>query len=88
MKIAIASDHRGFQMKSRLQQTIEGLGFGVDDMGPESGDSVDYPDYAARVAASVASGEHDRGILICGTGIGMCIWKILLFLDKRQKFAV
>jgi ribose 5-phosphate isomerase B len=73
MKIAIASDHRGFQMKSRLQQTIEGLGFGVDDMGPESGDSVDYPDYAARVAASVASGEHDRGILICGTGIGMCI---------------
>jgi len=73
MKIAIASDHRGFQMKSRLQQTIEGLGFGVDDMGPESGDSVDYPDYAARVAAFVASGEHDRGILICGTGIGMCI---------------
>ena len=73
MKIAIASDHRGFQMKSRLQQTIEGLGFEVDDLGPESGDSVDYPDYAARVAASVASGEHDRGILICGTGIGMCI---------------
>ena len=73
MKIAIASDHRGFQMKCRLQQTIETLGFELDDMGPESGDSVDYPDYAARVAASVAADEHDRGILICGTGIGMCI---------------
>lgn len=73
MKIAIASDHRGFQMKSRLLQTIEGLGFDVDNLGPESSDSVDYPDYAARVAASVACGEHDRGVLICGTGIGMCI---------------
>ncbi len=73
MKIAIASDHRGFQMKSRLQQTIESLGFSVDDLGPESGDSVDYPDYAARVAESVAADEHERGILICGTGIGMCI---------------
>ncbi|MCH2201347.1 MAG: ribose 5-phosphate isomerase B [Fuerstiella sp.] len=73
MRIAIASDHRGFQMKSRLQQTIENLGFDVDDLGPESGDSVDYPDYAARVAASVAADEHNRGILICGTGIGMCI---------------
>jgi ribose 5-phosphate isomerase B len=73
MKIAIASDHRGFQMKCRLLQTIRSLGFELDDMGPESGDSVDYPDYAARVAASVAAEEHDRGILICGTGIGMCI---------------
>ena len=73
MKIAIASDHRGFQMKSRLQQAVKSLGIDVDDLGPESADSVDYPDYAARVAASVAAGEHDRGILICGTGIGMCI---------------
>ena len=73
MKIAIASDHRGFQMKSRLLQFMRELGFSADDMGPESGDSVDYPDYASRVAASVAAEEHDRGILICGTGIGMCI---------------
>lgn len=73
MKIAIASDHRGFHMKSRLQQTVESLGYEVDDMGPESDDSVDYPDFAACVAASVAATEHDRGILICGTGIGMCI---------------
>jgi len=73
MKIAIASDHRGFQMKGRLLQTIVSLGFDIDDLGPESGDSVDYPDYAARVAASVAADDHDRGILICGTGIGMCI---------------
>ncbi|MCH2212324.1 MAG: ribose 5-phosphate isomerase B [Fuerstiella sp.] len=73
MRIAIASDHRGFQMKSRLLQTVENLGFEVDDLGPESGESVDYPDYAARVASSVAADEHARGILICGTGIGMCI---------------
>ena len=73
MKIAIASDHRGFQMKGRLQQVIESLGFDVDDLGPESGESVDYPDFAARLAASVAADEHDCGILICGTGIGMCI---------------
>jgi len=73
MKIAIASDHRGFQMKSRLQQAILDLGMDVDDLGPESADSVDYPDYAARVASSVAAEDHNRGILICGTGIGMCI---------------
>lgn len=73
MKIAIASDHRGFQMKARLQQAIESLGHEADDLGPELHDSVDYPDYAARVAMSVASEDHDRGILICGTGIGMCI---------------
>ena len=73
MKIAIASDHRGFQMKGRVQQAIASLGFEVDDLGPETGENVDYPDYAARLAASVAADEHDRGILICGTGIGMCI---------------
>lgn len=73
MKIAIASDHRGFQMKDRLLRAMEAQGFEVNDLGPNSGDSVDYPDFAARVAASVAAEEHDRGVLICGTGIGMCI---------------
>jgi ribose 5-phosphate isomerase B len=73
MKIAIASDHRGVEMKARLQQALSNSDFQVDDLGPQAEDSVDYPDYAARVAASVAAGEHDRGILICGTGIGMCI---------------
>ncbi|MFY9254229.1 MAG: ribose 5-phosphate isomerase B [Fuerstiella sp.] len=73
MKIGIASDHRGFLMKNRLVQLIQSLGHSVNDFGPESTDSVDYPDYASRVASSVASHAVDRGILICGTGIGMCI---------------
>lgn len=73
MKIGIASDHRGFQMKSRLIELARGMGHDVEDCGPDSTDSVDYPDYAGRVSSSVAAGEVDRGVLICGTGIGMCI---------------
>ena len=73
MKIGIASDHRGYQMKSRLLQLVRSLDHEAEDFGPESGESVDYPDYASRVASAVTSGEIDRGILICGTGIGMCI---------------
>lgn len=75
MKIGIASDHRGYQMKVRLLQLLESME-NIDaktDFGPADGQSVDYPDYAAMVARGVASGEVDRGILICGTGIGMCI---------------
>jgi ribose 5-phosphate isomerase B len=73
MKIGIASDHRGFQMKNRLIQLIKSLEHTVRDFGPDSSESVDYPDYASRVATSVATNEVDRGVLICGTGIGMCI---------------
>ena len=73
MKVGIASDHRGFQMKNRLIQLIESLGHAVQDFGPDSSESVDYPDFASRVAMSVATNDVDRGILICGTGIGMCI---------------
>ncbi len=73
MKIGIASDHRGFQMKSRLIELARSMGHDVEDCGPDSTESVDYPDYAGRVASSVASRELDRGVLICGTGIGMCI---------------
>jgi ribose 5-phosphate isomerase B len=73
MKIGIASDHRGYQMKCRLQQLVQSLGHETSDFGPESVESVDYPDFASRVASAVASGEIDRGVLICGTGIGMCI---------------
>lgn len=73
MKIAIASDHRGFDMKSQLVQTAVSLGHEVQDFGPESSESVDYPDYAGRVSSAVAAGDVDRGVLICGTGIGMCI---------------
>lgn len=75
MKIGIASDHRGYQMKNRMLQLLESID-NVDsrvDYGPQDVNTVDYPDYAALVAKGVASGEVDRGILICGTGIGMCI---------------
>ncbi|HID22872.1 MAG TPA: ribose 5-phosphate isomerase B [Planctomycetaceae bacterium] len=73
MKIAIASDHRGYDLKARLVSQIEGLGHEVHDYGTDSADCVDYPDYAAKVAEDVASGRVDRGILVCGTGLGMCI---------------
>ena len=73
MKIGIASDHRGFHMKTRLIQLTQNLSHEVLDLGPMSTESVDYPDYASLVASAVASGQIDRGILICGTGIGMCI---------------
>lgn len=73
MKIAIASDHRGFQMKSRLIQLVESLGHETVDFGPGSTERVDYPDFAGQVASAVGSGAVDRGVLICGTGLGMCI---------------
>ncbi len=73
MRIGIASDHRGFQMKNRLIQLVQSLGHDVTDFGPHSTDSVDYPDFARQVAEGISSGDIDRGVLICGTGIGMCI---------------
>lgn len=73
MRIAIASDHRGFQMKTRMVQLLESMGHEVQDLGPLDGANVDYPDYARLVARAVASHECERGVLICGTGIGMCI---------------
>jgi ribose 5-phosphate isomerase B len=73
MKIAIGSDHRGFEAKQRLVSQLRKLGHDVTDMGPSNKDSVDYPDYAFQVARAVGEGQVERGILICGTGIGMCI---------------
>ena len=73
MKIAIASDHGGFDQKAPLAEYIRTLGHEVTDFGPETADRVDYPDYAKPVAEAVGSGECDRGILICGTGIGMAL---------------
>ncbi len=73
MKIAIGSDHRGYDAKHRLLPLLQQLGHEVVDVGPESHDSVDYPDYAFEVARAVGDGRVERGILICGTGIGMCI---------------
>ena len=73
MRIAIGSDHRGYEAKRRIRALLQQLGHEVVDMGPDSGDSVDYPDFAFQVATAVGAGQADRGILVCGTGIGMCI---------------
>ena len=73
MKIAIGSDHRGFEVKQRIITALQQLGHEVLDVGPSRRESVDYPDFAFQVATAVGEGRVDRGILICGTGIGMCI---------------
>ena len=73
MKISIGSDHAGFEQKQELAAYLAGQGFEVIDRGPESDERVDYPDYAAAVAHDVADGVADRGVLVCGTGIGMAI---------------
>lgn len=73
MKIAVASDHRGYVVKGKILALLSGLGHECIDYGPDSAESVDYPDYAVKVASAVSEGTVERGILICGTGIGMCI---------------
>ncbi len=73
MNIAIGSDHRGFEAKSRIVSILQRLGHEVLDVGPQVRESVDYPDFAFDVAQAVSAGRAERGILICGTGIGMCI---------------
>ncbi len=73
MWVAIASDHAGFEQKAPLAQYLSDKGFTVIDEGPDNAERVDYPDYAKRVADAVAEGRADRGVLICGTGIGMAI---------------
>jgi len=72
-KVLIASDHAGLDGKEAIKKTLDEMGVEYDDLGTGSLDSVDYPDYAERVAKGVASGEADRGILVCGSGIGMAI---------------
>ncbi|MCX7795459.1 MAG: ribose 5-phosphate isomerase B [bacterium] len=73
MKVAIGSDHAGFRLKEELKNYLVSLNIDIKDFGSHSEESVDYPDIAKEVALSVAKGEVDRGILICGTGIGMSI---------------
>jgi ribose 5-phosphate isomerase B len=69
--IAIGSDHAGFQLKSLVADILRAAGIAVEDLGTDDVSSVDYPDFAHRVAAAVAGGTAERGVLICGTGIGM-----------------
>lgn len=72
-KVAIGADHAGFEYKEAVKQQLEALGWQVDDKGTYSTDSVDYPDFAHPVAEDVAAGTAAFGILICGSGNGVCI---------------
>ena len=73
MHIAIGSDHAGFKLKEALKKYLADKGHQVEDAGTHSEESTDYPDYAAKVAKSVASGQTPMGVLICGSGVGMCM---------------
>ncbi len=73
MKIAVGSDHRGFALKGRLVQMLREAGHEVEDAGTCESQQVDYTDFAEAVSRKVSRGEAERGILICGTGIGMAI---------------
>lgn len=73
MRIAIASDHAGFVQKAPLADYLRAQGHEVTDCGPETDERCDYPDYADKVARRVARGEADRGVLICGTGLGIAM---------------
>ena len=73
MRISIGSDHRGVHIKSRLVSSLTSAGHEVEDLGTDCEKSVDYPDFASAVCRRVAAGAVERGILICGTGIGMAI---------------
>lgn len=71
MRIAIASDHGGFDQKAPIAEHIRSLGHEVVDLGPTTGERCDYPDYGDKVARMVARGDADRGVVLCGTGLGI-----------------
>lgn len=73
MRIVVASDHAGFCQKKVLIDFMQGLGHEVEDLGPQTDAHCDYPDFAAKVAEQVSTGQAERGVLICGTGIGMAM---------------
>jgi len=73
VEIAVGADHAGFALKEKVKEELKRLGHRVYDFGTDSADSVDYPDYALKVAKAVADREVQRGILVCGTGIGMAM---------------
>ena len=73
MSIAVASDHAGIDLKERIIKLLEGMTIDTEDFGTDNKDPVDYPDYGIRVAEAVSAGKADKGILVCGTGIGMSI---------------
>ena len=71
--IAIACDHAGLDLKSTLKDELETLGYNVLDLGTNSGDSVDYPDFAYSLAIAIQKGKANQGVLVCGSGIGISI---------------
>jgi ribose 5-phosphate isomerase B len=73
MRVVIGSDHAGFELKEQIKTLLDEKGCIVIDVGTESPTSVDYPDFGIKAATLVANGEVDRGVLICGTGVGMSI---------------
>jgi len=73
MRIALAADHAGYLLKDELVRWLQELGHEVSDLGTNGPESVDYPEYGARVANAVASGQAERGIAVCGSGIGISI---------------
>lgn len=72
-KIALGADHAGYEEKEKLKATLDELGVEYDDFGTTSNESVDYPDYARKVAEGVSRGDYDQGLLVCGSGTGMAI---------------
>lgn len=73
MKIALGADHAGFEAKTKMAKYLSTLGYTIVDVGAFTEEPSDYPDYSFQVAKAVASGRCDRGLLFCGSGIGMCI---------------
>jgi ribose 5-phosphate isomerase B len=71
--VALASDHAGFRLKEIAKQILDEIGIPIEDFGTDSDASVDYPDYGKRAIASIVDGKTDRGVLVCGSGVGMSI---------------
>lgn len=73
MKIVASSDHAGLKLRKALVKTLRERGFDVEDLGPETPEPIDYPDEAAKVGRRISAGGDVRGLLVCGSGVGMCI---------------
>jgi len=73
MKVVIGSDHAGFELKNKLAELLRTMEYEVEDKGTHSEDSVDYPDFAHEVASAVNNGNADKGVLVCGSGQGVCM---------------
>ena len=73
MRIVVGADHRGFQMKNAIADSLRTAGHDVTDVGTDSEESVDYPDVAVALAAEIQSGNAERGVFVCGSGVGACV---------------